>query len=267
MTRVIISGAAGRMGATLLRCAKELPNIRIVGAIEQSGHESVGKDAGAIAGIGDCGVRIVDDLKKVPQGDVLVDFALHSALPDHARWAVEKGVAMVIGTTGLSGEETAAVEKAGDRIPIVWAPNMSLGVNLLFALVKRAAEILGRGYKVEINETHHTKKKDAPSGTALRLGEKAAEGRKQDFREVLIHEPGTKGHKHEAHKIVIHSHREGEVIGDHEVVFESQGERVSLAHHAAGREAFAMGALRAAEWVVTRRPRVYDMQDVLGLRS
>jgi 4-hydroxy-tetrahydrodipicolinate reductase len=177
------------------------------------------------------------------------------------------GRALVIGTTALTDEEQEVVDLAGDKVPIVQAPNMSLGVNLMFAFSQRAAAVLGDGYRVTIDDTHHIHKLDAPSGTALRLGEKVAEGAGVNFKDVYIHDEGGKQDSYPAGSIPIRSFREGEVVGDHTVSFENEGERVELTHHAWSRDAFAMGALHAAKWVATRRPRIYDMQDVLGLSA
>ncbi len=265
MTKIAIAGAAGRMGQALIRCAARENDLKVVAAVEQKGNPAIGKDAGSVAGAEEIGVRISDDPRSIAGADVLIDFTAHDAVPGNARLAVDLGIAVVIGTTGLNDGERAAVEKAANRIPIVWAPNMSLGVNLLFSVVNKAAAVLGAGYGVEIDETHHVHKKDAPSGTALRLGEKVAEGREQDLKKVMVHETGTSGARHPGDKIVIRSHREGEVVGDHTVRFGNDAETVEFTHHALSRDAFALGALRAAQWVASRRPRLYDMQDVLGL--
>ena len=266
MTKIVIAGAGGRMGHVLTRCAQGIDNIDVVGAVERADHPDMGKDAGLIAGIPETGISLSADLAAVlPNCDVLVDFTLHTAAPQNAKAAAEAGCAMVIGATGLSDKETAVVAKAAESVPIVWAPNMSLGVNLLFAVVRKAASVFGNGYGVEIDETHHVHKKDAPSGTALRLGEKVADGLNTDFSSVYVHDEGGRDDVHDPGRIVIRSHREGEVVGKHTVSFENEGEKVEFTHNARNRDAFAMGALRAAQWVVGRKPRIYDMQDVLDL--
>lgn len=252
------------MGQALLRSARRLPEISVVSAIEQAGHPAVGSDAGEVAGIGKLGVNIAADIETVAAADVLVDFALNDAVAAHVGLAVRLRRAMVIGTTGLKEEETAALHKASASIPVVWAPNMSLGVNLLFAMVKKAASVLGNGYRVEIEETHHVHKKDAPSGTALHLGRRVAEGLGADFESIKLFSPDNTQVSSDG-RILMRSHRIGEVIGDHTVSFENEGERLEFTHHAVNREAFAMGALRAALWVERRKPGLYDMQDVLGL--
>jgi 4-hydroxy-tetrahydrodipicolinate reductase len=277
MTKVAILGAAGRMGRTLIRCAQRMEGIQVVAAIELKDSPSIGQDAGTIAELPEIQVKITDDLKAMSSADVAIDFTLHDAVAQHAGLATELGVPMVIGATGLDAAERAAIEKAAVTVPIVWAPNMSLGVNLLFSVLKKAGQVLGRDYKVEIDETHHVNKKDSPSGTALRLGGKVAEGLGVDFKTVMVHEhreafasSDTDEEKiypsYPDGSILIRSYREGEVIGDHTVTFGNDGETIEFTHHAWSREAFAMGALRAAQWVVTQRPgRIYDMQDVLGL--
>jgi 4-hydroxy-tetrahydrodipicolinate reductase len=267
-TKIVIAGAAGRMGQTLVRCAQKTDGIELVGATEHSEHESLGSDVGTLAGIDAVGTKLVSDLREaMADADVVIDFTFHEAVPVNAKLAAEMGRALVIGTTALTDEETAVVERAADKVPIVWAPNMSLGVNLLFAFSQRAAAILGDGYKVTIDDTHHIHKLDAPSGTALRLGEKVAEGAGVNFKDVYIHDEGGKQDSYPAGSIPIRSFRKGEVVGDHTVSFENEGERIELTHNAYSRDAFAMGALHAAKWVSTSRPRIYDMQDVLGLKA
>lgn len=266
MNKIVIVGACGRMGQALLRCAKKVEGISIAGATEMAGHPAVGRDAGLAAGIGEAGVPLTDDLKTALAGaDVMIDFSVHEAVPGNLRHAVEMRRAVVLGTTGLNDAERAAVQRAAQVVPVVWAPNMSLGVNLLFALVEKAAGILGPDYDVEIIETHHRYKKDAPSGTAIRLGEKVAAGRGQALASVANYgREGIVGERPRG-QIGIHAVRAGDAIGDHTVLFATEGERVELSHRATSRDAFAMGALHAARWVASQRPRIYDMQDVLGL--
>ena len=264
-TRIAVLGAGGRMGAAIIKCAVRATGIKLVAAIEQQGHPSIGKDAGEVSGIAKCGVKISSNLRAMADAAVAIDFTLHTAVAANARLAAELGKPMVIGTTGLDNSESAAVRAAAARVPIVWAPNMSLGVNLLFAMVSKAASVLGPDYHVEIEETHHVHKKDAPSGTALRLGERIAAGRGVDFRTVMQYVDEESDAPAQPGKITIRSHRIGEVVGDHTVVFKSDGETVELTHHAWSRDAFALGALCAARWVVSQAPGLYDMQTVLGL--
>jgi 4-hydroxy-tetrahydrodipicolinate reductase len=198
--------------------------------------------------------------------EVLVDFTFHAATVEHARHAAELKKAMVIGTTGLSEDEEALLRTSAESIPIVYAPNMSMGINLLFLLVEQtAAALKDAGYDIEIVERHHRLKKDAPSGTALGLGRAAAKGAGWDLDDVAVH--GREGHTGErtAEEIGFHAVRGGDIVGDHTVLFASEGECVELSHRATTRDTFAIGALRAAKWVVGQTPGLYSMQDVLGL--
>ena len=266
MTKVVIIGAAGRMGQALVRCCSRFGELRLAGAVEAPGCPALGKDAGVVAGTPETGVTVVADLKSALSGaDVGIDFSAHAAIPGTARLASECRTALVIGTTGLTDAEKAAVMDASRAIPIVMSPSMSVGVNVLFSLVGKAAAALGNGYDVEIVEMHHRHKKDAPSGTALRLGEKVAEGRGQDFRRVAAF--GREGDVGErpAGQIGLHAVRGGDVVGDHTVTFATDGERVEFVHRAGSRDSFAMGALRAAVWVAGRPAGLYSMLDVLGL--
>jgi 4-hydroxy-tetrahydrodipicolinate reductase len=265
MTRVAILGAAGRMGREIVRCAVGLESVRIVAAVERADHPALGEDAGLAAGAARLGVPIAAALPGFVTPDALVDFSFHAAVPANAQLAAGRGAALVVGTTGLTAEEQAALRAAAARIPVVVSPNMSLGVNLLFALVERAARTLGPDYDIEIVEMHHRLKRDAPSGTALGLAERAAAGRGIALSSMVCH--GRSGHPGERPRdqIGIHAVRGGDVVGDHTVHFATDGERIELTHRATGRHAFARGALRAAAWAHGRAPGCYTMQDVLGL--
>jgi len=253
------------MGCALVRCALRSDNVELAAALEMPGHECIGSDPGTVAGAGETGLKITDDLSAVSAADVVIDFTFHTATPLNAKLAADLGKAMVIGTTGLDDDESATVKDASEKIPVVWAPNMSLGVNLLFEMVKRAAGVLGIDYDAEIVETHHRHKKDAPSGTALMLGEKIAGGRGQDFKTVACcGREGLVGER-PAGQIGIHAVRSGDVVGEHTVSFSTEGERVEFSHKATNRDAFAIGALRAAAWVARQQPGLYDMRNVLGL--
>ena len=269
MINVAIIGAAGRMGQALVRCSKLLPGLQVSAAVETAACQLCGKDIGLIAGIGETGIRITHDLAAAVKGaDVLIDFSFHENVPNTVTLAATHRKPVVIGTTGLNPEERAAVEAAARVIPIVSAPNMSLGVNLLFALVEQAGKALGLDYDVEITEAHHRYKKDAPSGTALRLGEKVAQGRKQNFRDVAIYGREGLGGERPRGQIGIHALRAADIIGDHTVMFATEGERVEISHRATSRDAFAKGALHAGAWLTGgKAPGLYDMQDVLGLRQ
>lgn len=266
MVKVAIAGAAGRMGRMLVRYVAGTEGVQLAGASECEGHELLGADAGVVAGCPAAGVALVADIRAALAGaDVLIDFTFHTVAPANVAAARATGKAVVIGTTGLTDEEAAAVRDAAAGVPVVWAPNMSLGMNLLFEMVRKAATMLGPEYDAEIVEVHHRRKKDAPSGTALRLGEKVAEGRGRAFRDVAVFgREGIVGER-PAGQIGIHAVRSGDVVGDHTVSFATDGERVELTHRATSRAAFANGAMKAALWVAGRQPGLYDMRDVLGL--
>ncbi len=244
MTKVIINGAKGRMGQALLACAARMPEVAVGAGID----------------VGD------DLLVAIAAGDVVVDFSFHSVTPKVARLCAERGKALVVGTTGHSESDKAIIREAARTIPMVWASNFSMGVNTLFWLTRRAAEILGPSFDLEVVEMHHRLKKDAPSGTATTLLEILADVRKLQLEQALRHgRHGITGERTSA-EIGIHALRGGDVVGDHTVMFATNGERVELTHKASSRDTFANGALRAACWVVGRPPGIYDMQDVLGLR-
>jgi len=243
MTRVIIAGAKGRMGQALLRCAENIPAIAVTGQID------IGEDLRAV----------IDD------ADVLVDFSFHESTAGLARVCAAHKKAMVIGTTGHTEAERKEMLDLGAQIPMVWSANFSTGVNVLFWLTRKAAETLGPDYDLEIVEMHHRFKKDAPSGTAKALAQILADARRQQLDESLRHgRDGLVGERTSA-EIGMHSIRGGDVVGDHTVIFATPGERVELTHKASSRETFASGALRAAQWIVGKKPGIYDMQDVLGL--
>ena len=267
--QIAILGAAGRMGRAIARGLLEetVPGLRLCGAVEAAGHPEIGCDLGELAGAGRCGVAVTDDLQSgIAGADAAIDFSFHTATAANAGVLAERGTALVIGTTGLTGEEKQHVERAAERIPILMAPNMSLGVNLLFALAERAAAALqGRGYDVEIVERHHRLKKDAPSGTALGLGEAVARGMGVDLGKAARHgRQGMTGERGEE-EIGFHAVRAGDIVGDHTVLFAAAGECIELSHRATSRATFALGALRAAGWVAGKPAGLYAMTDVLGL--
>ena len=265
MTRVAILGAGGRMGKALIRCAVQFPEIKIAAAIEQPGHPLIGLDAGLAAGAGALGFVVSDQWQLATSSDVWIDFTFHTAAPEQAARAAELGKAVVLGTTGLTEAEMNAVRSSAQRVPIVCSPNMSLGVNLLFTLVENAARALGQDYDIEVVEMHHRHKKDAPSGTALALAGRAAAGRRLALPSVACYgRSGITGER-PSDQIGIHAVRGGDVVGDHTVIFATEGERVELSHRASSRDALARGALRAAVWVQGRAPGLYDMKHVLGL--
>ncbi len=264
--KIAVVGAAGRMGQTLIRCCRRMKNVRLVAAIERPDSAHLWKDAGLVACAGETGVQISPDLLAAAEAEVLVDFSAHNVAPVTVEHAARSGQALVIGTTGLSPAAMKGLREAAKTVPVVQAPNMSLGVNVLLALVAEAAKVFGLDYDVEIVEFHHRFKKDAPSGTALKLAERIAEVRKQKLKDTLQHgRQGLIGERTPG-EIGVHALRGGDVVGEHAVVFATEGERVEFHHKAGSRDAFAMGALRAAVWVAGRKPGLYDMQDVLGLR-
>jgi 4-hydroxy-tetrahydrodipicolinate reductase len=245
MTKIIIGGAKGRMGQALLQCAQNVPALTVAGQID-----------------------IGDDLRNViDAADVLVDFTSHECTAGFARICAARQKAMVIGTTGHTEAERKELVALGAQIPMVWSANFSTGVNVLFWLTRKAAEPLGPDYDLEIVEMHHRLKKDAPSGTAKTLAQILADARRQQLEESLRHgRDGLVGERTST-EIGMHSIRGGDVVGDHTVIFATPGERVELTHKASSREAFASGALRAAQWVFGTTAGIYDMQDVLGLKS
>jgi 4-hydroxy-tetrahydrodipicolinate reductase len=264
MTKIIIVGAAGRMGQTLIRCldAGVAPDLKLVGAVDLWDSPMLGQFAG------NSGVKISSDLAAVaPAGDVVIDFSGHQGTTGNAPRIAAWGKGWVIGTTGIGPEGRAAIEEASRRIPIVWAPNMSLGVNLLIALLEQAGRALkDKGYDVEIIERHHRRKKDAPSGTALALGEAVARGLGINLDEAAVHgRRGISKGDREPTEIGFHAVRGGDIVGDHTVMFAAEGEVIEFSHRATSRETFAIGALRAASWVHGRAPGLYSMRDVLGV--
>ena len=249
--KLVISGCAGRMGRMIASLALEDSGFTVAGALEASSHAALGQDYALVLGRGPAlGVTVSDDARAaLGQGDVLIEFTTPEVTLAHAQLAQQLRRPMVIGTTGLSAPQQDTLRAAAKAIPIVFSPNMSVGVNVLFELAQAAAQRLGPGYDVEVIEAHHRQKKDAPSGTAKRLAEGLAAVRRQ-----------------RPEQIPVHAIRAGDIVGDHTVVFAGAGERLELTHRAQGREVFAQGALRAAQFVVTQPPGLYDMSHVLKAR-
>ncbi len=257
-------GAAGRMGQALIRCAARSPAWRVVAAVEAPDCPLIGTDAGRAAGGPDLGVALAADARAAARpAAVLIDFSAPAAAARHAALAAELGRPMVIGTTGLNAAESDAVRRAAERIAVVWAPNMSVGVTLLCALVEQAARLLA-DYDLEIVELHHRHKRDAPSGTALCLAETAAAARGVPLEAVAAHgRHGLTGERPPG-QIGLHALRGGDAVGEHTVLLAGSGERIELTHRASSRDCFAEGALRAAAWVAAQPPGLYGMRDVLG---
>jgi 4-hydroxy-tetrahydrodipicolinate reductase len=267
MLNITVFGAAGRMGQRLVALTSEDPELNLSGAIDWDGSPAQGKDAGTIAGVDALGVIISSDINAVLEAtDVVIDFSATHIVVANAKTVVAAGKKLVIGTTGLSDEEKAELNQLAENGGyIVFAPNMSVGVNLLFKLAGETAKILGTDYNIEIVEMHHNLKKDAPSGTAERLGEIVAEARGLSYANDTAHgREGLIGER-PIDEIGMHSLRGGDVVGDHTVIFATNGERIELTHKASSRDTFAKGALRAAKFIHTAEPGMYDMAKVLGL--
>ena len=265
--RIGITGCAGRMGQMLVREVLATPGCKLSAANERGGHEWVGRDAGEMMGLGALGVTVGDDpVTLFAACDAVIDFTTPAVSSINAGFAAQARSVHVVGTTGLSSEQEDELHVAARHTAIVWAPNMSLGVNLLFALTEEVAHALGDEFDIEIVELHHGAKADAPSGTALALGQAAAEGRGVKLERVAVRgRDGLTGAR-ETGAIGFAALRGGDVVGDHTVIFAGAGERLELTHRATSRQIFAKGAVRAALWARGKPPGLYSMRDVLGLR-
>jgi 4-hydroxy-tetrahydrodipicolinate reductase len=266
MVKAILAGAAGRMGTRITSMICQNADIELAAAFERSDHPRMNEDAGLLSGVGELGVRIVGSISDViDQGEVLIDFTAPQATLENLRAAASKGVAMVIGTTGFTADALREVQRLALKTRVVMSPNMSVGVNVIFKIAGEMARILGKDYDMEILETHHRLKRDAPSGTATRLAQILAEEVGRDLEKIGVY--ARKGFVGERtnEEIGIQSLRAGDIIGEHTVMFGGIGERLELIHRAQSRDNFARGAVRAALWVVKQPEGLYDMQDVLGL--
>jgi 4-hydroxy-tetrahydrodipicolinate reductase len=264
--RVVVAGAGGRMGRTLIQAVAAAKGLVLAGAVDAPGSAAIGRDAGELAGLGANGIKVVADAAPLlKQADGLIEFALPAATLAFAKLTAAAGIVHVIGTTGHSAEEEAAIAKAAGAATIVKSGNMSLGVNLLVALTKRVAKTLNEDYDIEIVEMHHNKKVDAPSGTALMLGRAAAGGRRIDLAKRSARGRDGMTGARKAGDIGFASLRGGTVVGEHSVIFAGPAERVELTHRAEDRMIFARGALHAALWARGKKPGLYTMADVLGL--
>jgi 4-hydroxy-tetrahydrodipicolinate reductase len=275
MPEVVVAGAAGRMGSRIIACLRDVPPdaradapaLVLRGALEAAGHPALGRDAGEAAGVGSTGVTITADPQAVITHDrILVEFSSPEATLDHLRLVAERRARAVVGTTGFSPAQRDEIAGLAARAPIMVAPNMSVGVTVALRLLAEMARALGDDYDVEISEVHHRFKKDAPSGTAMRMAEVVAEALGRDLATVGVY--GRQGMPGERtrQEIAVLSQRSGDVVGEHTVTFGTLGERVELTHRAHNRDTFARGAVRAARWIATQPPGLYSMQDVLGLR-
>jgi 4-hydroxy-tetrahydrodipicolinate reductase len=267
MTRIAVVGAAGRMGRSLVTAVSEAEGLTLGAATERGESGFLGQDAGVQAGAGHLDVSLVADLKSVVNDfDVVIDFTVPEATLNHLAICREAGKRMVIGTTGLDETQKQRLRDGSEDIAIVFAPNMSVGVNLSFKLVEMAAKALGDDADVEIIEAHHRHKVDAPSGTALRLGEVVAQALGRDLNECAVYGREGRTGPRDVKTIGFETIRAGDVVGEHSVWFAMEGERVEVVHKASSRMNFARGAVRAAAWVAKREQGLFDMQDVLGLR-
>lgn len=267
MIRVAVVGAAGRMGKTLIGAVTAAEGMALTAATELPDSTLVGVDAGELAGVGKLGVLISHSLTKVVDDfDVVIDFTGPVASMVHLDVCRKHGKAMVIGTTGLNDDQKSAIKAAASDIGIVFAPNMSVGVNLCFRLLELAAQVMGDDADIEIVEAHHRHKVDAPSGTALRMGEVVAQALGRDLKDVAVYGREGQTGARDPKTIGFETIRAGDVVGEHTVWFATEGERVEITHKASSRMTFAKGAARAAAWLVQRDKGLFDMQDVLGLR-
>src|SRR5437867_1081438 len=263
---LVVAGASGRMGGRIIACLADTPELRLVAALEAPGHASLGRDAGELAGVGKLGVAVGDDAGlAVTRDRILIEFSVPEASLAHLRLAAHSGARAVIGTTGFSAAQRAEIADLARRTAILLSPNMSVATNVAFKLLASMARALGDEYDVEITETHHRFKKDAPSGTALHMAEIVAGALGRDLGRVAVY--GRQGVPGERPKqeIGILSLRSGDVVGEHTVSFGALGERLELTHRAHSRDTYARGALRAVRWVAERPPGLYSMQHVLGL--
>jgi len=268
MVRAIVMGGAGRMGGRIITLITSADGIELVGAVEQKGHTMVGQDVGEQLGLGKLGVPIDDDISKcIDKGDVVIDFTHHDVIVGHLEIAARHNKAMVIGTTGATAEEVARVKEVAKTTQCVMAPNMSVGVNVMFKVLDYVAGILGDDFDVEIVEAHHNLKKDAPSGTAVKMAQIIADTLGRDLDKNGVY--GRKGMigARTKEEIGVQTVRAGDIVGEHTVMFGGIGERLEFIHRAHSRDNFAKGAIRAAQWIVNQKNGFYDMQDVLGLRD
>jgi 4-hydroxy-tetrahydrodipicolinate reductase len=266
MIRVAVNGAAGRMGRRVVALLAEQEDMQLVCALERQEHPDRGRDAGLLAGIGERGVKIDDRLSGKPQ--VLIDFSAPEGTVARAREASAQGVALVIGTTGLTEEQVGIIKsEAAGRVAVLVAPNMSIGMNVMFELVGRVASALGQDYDIEIVEMHHRRKKDAPSGSALKLAQCVCQAMDWKKDEVLVcGREGVTGER-PRRQVAVMALRGGDVVGDHTVIFAGDGERIELTHRASSRDVFARGAIKAARAIVGMPPGFYALKDLLQLNA
>ncbi|MDH4238754.1 MAG: 4-hydroxy-tetrahydrodipicolinate reductase [Phycisphaerae bacterium] len=261
--KLIVCGAAGRMGKRIISLAIEADEFDVIAAIENQDHPDIGKDAGIVAGMRPINIELGSTY---PDGsDVVIDFSQPAAADKTIDYCIENGAALVLGTTGLSEEQREKIKTASQKIPVIYATNMSVGMNVLFSLVGKVAAMLGDDYDIEIIEQHHRFKKDAPSGSALTLAENICSATGRKFPDSLVHGRNAKEAIRQEGSIGMHAVRAGDITGVHSVIFGTLGEKVTLNHTAHSRDTFARGALRAAKWLIDKKPNFYSMADVLGI--
>jgi len=267
MIRIGVAGAAGKMGGRIAALCREYDGLRLAGTFERTGHSEIGKDIGLISGIGETGIILQDSIGNVIDSvDVIVDFTAVASTKENLKVVSARSKAMVIGTTGFSKDDMKEIEPLLKTIPCVMASNMSLGVNLLLKTLQDVAKVLGDEYDVEIVESHHRMKKDAPSGTALKMAQVIAAAVNRNLEEVAVYSRrGIIGQRTKK-EIGIQTVRAGDIVGEHTVLFGGLGERIEITHKASSRDTFARGALRAALWLKGKTAGLYDMQDVLGIK-
>ena len=266
MVKIGVVGAAGRMGKALVQVIAQDANTRLVASTDRPGSSLLGTDAGELAGVGTLGVTLVDNLGAAPVFDVLIDFTTPESTMAHLQFCKAHSKPIVIGTTGLSETQKQELQDAAKTIPVIFAPNMSVGVNLVFKLLETAARVMGDGCDIEIIEAHHRNKVDAPSGTALRMGEIIAAELGRELADCAVY--GREGHTgvRERSTIGFSTIRGGDIVGEHNAMFIAEGERVEIGIRSGSRATYATGAVRGARWLIEKNSGLFDMQDVLGLR-
>ncbi|NOY66575.1 MAG: 4-hydroxy-tetrahydrodipicolinate reductase [Gammaproteobacteria bacterium] len=267
MIQIAIAGAAGRMGRALIDACHNTDGMSVTAAVEFPGSSLLGADAGELAGIGNIGVALVGDLAKVTDDfDVLIDFTRPEVTEANLRFCAEAGKRIVIGTTGLTDEQKFLIDVTAKKTAVLFAPNMSVGVNLCFKLLNIAARVMGNDVDIEIIEAHHRHKVDAPSGTALRMGEVVADALGRNLKECAVYGREGQTGERDSQTIGFETIRAGDIVGEHTVMFADLGERVEITHKASSRMNFAKGAVRAVAFLMENETGLFDMQDVLGLR-
>ncbi|MHC4478266.1 MAG: 4-hydroxy-tetrahydrodipicolinate reductase [Planctomycetota bacterium] len=261
--KLVIVGAAGRMGQRILSLAKDAEQFDITAAVERPDHADIGKDAGMVAGLGPIGINL--DSAFVTGADVAIDLSTPDSADKTIDYCLENSTALVLGTTGLSNQQRNNIKTAAEKVPVIYGTNMSVGMNVLFGLVGKVAAMLGQDYDIEIVEQHHRFKKDAPSGSALTLAENICKATGRDFPGCLVHGRSGKDALRQKGTIGVHAVRAGDITGEHSVTFGTLGEKFVLNHTAHSRDTFARGALRAAQWLIAKPLGLYSMADVLGL--